>query len=403
MISNHIGRLVLAVALLGTQATLAADPIKIGVPIALSPPGSVPQATQIRDALEVTAKIINDAGGVLGRPIELIIEDDQGIPEKARAAVEKLITRDKVAAIVGGHQSSAVLTGIEVAHRYHVPYVNTNGWADAIREKLYPEVFNPINYNSRVAVASADMIKSLGLKRVVAIAENTDYGVGLAKLLGDLLRERSPSVDYRYQTLDRAGKDFVPALLPLKANPPDMVINIMTPPASYIMMNQMYEQGVAPSRNTWFYDLGTADFPDFWQNVGESAKYMLEFALYHPSMSQPNLGRKVAAAYTAKTKNGPNRMLFQAADGLFVIAEAIKVSGSTEPDAIIKALANLKYTGTRGEISFSSEKGGYKFQQWIDIPYVMLQITGVNQKVDDMKIIQDAGKPFDASQLVKPR
>ena len=105
---------------------LAADPIKIGVPIALSPPGSVPQATQVRDGLTIAAKMINDAGGLLGRPIELVIEDDQGIPEKARAAVEKFITRDKVVAVTGGHQSSAVLAGIEVAHRYHVPYVNTS-------------------------------------------------------------------------------------------------------------------------------------------------------------------------------------------------------------------------------------------------------------------------------------
>src|SRR5258708_40113136 len=145
MISHHIGKLVLAVALLGTQAALAADPIKIGVTIAQSPPGSVSQGTQVKDGVEVAAKIINDAGGVLGRPIELVFEDTQGIPEKARAAVEKLITRDKVVAIVGEHQSSAALAGIEGAHRHHVPYFNTNGWADAIREQGYAEVINPAN------------------------------------------------------------------------------------------------------------------------------------------------------------------------------------------------------------------------------------------------------------------
>ncbi len=67
---------------------------------------------------------------MLGRTIELVFEDTQGIPEKARAAVEKLITRDKVAAVVGEHQSSAALAAMEVAHRYHVPYVNTNAWSD---------------------------------------------------------------------------------------------------------------------------------------------------------------------------------------------------------------------------------------------------------------------------------
>jgi branched-chain amino acid transport system substrate-binding protein len=403
--SYRAGLLAFAAAVLAfAQAATAADPIKIGVTTVQSPPGSVSQGIQVRDGIEVAAKIVNDAGGALGRPIELLFEDTQGIPEKARAAVEKLITRDKVVAIVGEHNSSTALAGIEVAHRYHVPYVNTNAWADAVREKVYPEVFNPNNYNSRVAVASADMLKTLGAKRVVVFAENTDYGVGLAKLLGDQIKERAPGIDYKYETLDRAGKDFLPALLPLKANPPDVVVEIMLPPAAYILLNQLNEQGIAPSPKTWLYDASNlVDYPDFWQNVGDAAKDMIVFALYHPKMEVPDLGKKVAAAYTAKTKNDPSRLMFQAADSLLVVTEAIKVGGSSEPEAIIKALASLKYTGTRGEITFSSEKGGFKFQQWIDIPYLMLQVTAVKQNLDGMKIVQDAGRPFDASRLEKPK
>ena len=116
-----------------------------------------------------------------------------------------------------------------------------------VREKGYPEVFNPGNYNSRVAIAMADTIKALGAKRVLAFAENTDYGVGLAKLLGEQIKERAPGIEYKFETLDRAGKDFLPALLPLRANPPDVVVEIMLPPAAYILINQLYEQGIAPS------------------------------------------------------------------------------------------------------------------------------------------------------------
>ena len=119
------------------SAAQAADPIKIGVTVTQSPPGSVVQGTQVKDGLEVAAKIINDAGGVNGRPIQLVVEDTQGLPEKARAAVEKLITRDKVVAVTGEHQSSAALAGMEGAKRYHVPSVNTNGLSDAIRAKGY--------------------------------------------------------------------------------------------------------------------------------------------------------------------------------------------------------------------------------------------------------------------------
>jgi branched-chain amino acid transport system substrate-binding protein len=382
----------------------AADPIKIGVTIAQSPPGSVSQGLQVKDGVEIAAAIINSAGGVNGRPIELIFEDTQGIPEKSRSAVEKLITRDKVIAIVGEHQSSGVLAGMEVAQRYHVLYVNTNGWSDAIREKGYAEVFNPGNYNSRVAIAMADALKSLGLKRVVAFCENTDYGVGLAKLLGVQLAERAPGIEYKYETLDRAGKDFLPALLPLKANPPDAVVEIMLPPAAYILLNQLNEQGIAPTSKTWIYDAsGIADYPDFWQNVGDAAKNMLVFGLYHPKMALPDLGKRVAADYTAKTKFQPNRLLFQAADSVFMVAEAIRVANSTETDALIKALEAMKWTGSRGTISFSAEKAGYKYHQWLDVPYVTFQITAVKQPIADTKLVQDPGQPLDVSRLEKTK
>jgi branched-chain amino acid transport system substrate-binding protein len=401
--SARAGLLALAAGLLST-AGFAADPIKIGVTIAQSPPGSVSQGTQVKDGAEVAAKMINDAGGVLGRQIELVFEDTQGIPEKARAAVEKLITRDKVVAVTGEHQSSAALAGIEVAKRYHIPYLNTNAWSDAVREKGYAEVFNPGNFNSRVAIAAADAVKALGAKRVLAFPENTDYGVGLAKLIGEQIKEKAPGVEYKYETLDRAAKDFLPALLPLKANPPDLVIEIMLPPAAYILINQLTEQGIAPTAKTLIYDAsGIADYPDFWQNVSDGAKNMLVFGLYHPKMQLPDLGKKVAQAYTAKTKHEPNRLLFQAADSVFLIAEAIKAAKGTDPDAMIKALEGIKWTGARGDITFSTEKSGYKYHQWLDVPYVTFQITAVKQPVADTKLVQEPGQPLDVSKIERSK
>lgn len=405
MLSRRLGLLTFAAGLFAfSSLTFADDTIKVGVTVAQSPPGSVSQGTQVKDGMEVAAKIINDAGGVDGKKIQLIVEDTQGIPEKARAAVEKLITRDQVVAIVGEHQSSAALAGIEVAHRYHIPYINTNGWSDVIREKGYPEVFNPGNYNSRVAIAVADTMKSLGAKNVVAFCENTDYGVGLAKLIGAQIAERTQGITYKYETLDRASKDFLPAILPLKANPPDVIVEILLPPGAYILLNQLNEQGVAPTAKTMIYDAsGIADYPDFWQNVGDAAKNMLVFGLYHPKMPLPDLGKKVAADYTAKVKADPNRLLFQAADSLFLVAEAIKAAKSTKADDMIKALEGMKWTGTRGEVSFSNEKSGFKYHQWLDVPYVTFQITAVKQPVADMNLVQDPGKPLDLSRVQKTK
>jgi ABC-type branched-subunit amino acid transport system substrate-binding protein len=384
-------------------SALAADPILVGVSIAQSPPGSVVQGVQVKDGIEIAKDMVNSAGGVLGRPIQLIYEDNQGIPEKGRAAAEKLITKDKVVALTGGHQSSVCLAEIEVAHRYDVPYVNTNCWSDDVRIKGYPQVFNPGNYNTRVSSAMAETIAAMGVKRVVAFAENTDYGIGQAKLMAELIKAKAPQVQFKYETLDRAGKDFTPAVLALRANPPDMVVNVMLPPAAYILMNQLYEQGVAPSAKTWLYDgAGIGDYPDFWQNVKDAGKYMISFGLYHPQMPMPELGKKVAAEYTKRTKNEPNRLIFQAADSLLLIADAVKEAKSTDPKALIKAMQTMSFSGTRGTFQFSHEPG-YKFQQWVDIPYVNYQFTAVGQPVSKANLIQAPGQPLDIAKLQKPK
>jgi ABC-type branched-subunit amino acid transport system substrate-binding protein len=384
------------------QPTQAADPVVIGVSIAQSPPGSVVQGTQVKDGIEIITKMINDEGGVLGRPLKIVYEDNQGIPEKGRAAVEKLISRDKVVAITGGHQSSVCLAEIEVAHRYKVPYVNTICWSDDIRAKGYPEVFNPGNYNTRVSTAMAETIGAMKVKNVVAFAENTDYGIGQAKILGELLAKESPDVKYKYIALDRAGKDFTPAVLPLRANPPDMVVNVMLPPAAYILMNQLYEQGVAPSAKTWFYDgAGIADYPDFWQNVKEAGKSMLAFGLYHPQMPMPDIGKQVGQTYQKEKGHEPNRLIFQGADSVLQIVRAIEQAKSTDASAITEALKNMDYEGVRGKFKFSQEPG-YSFQQWVDIPYVTYQLTEVDQPLSKTTLIQATGQPLHADKLVRP-
>ena len=383
-------------------AAFSAEPIKIGISITQSPPGSVVQGTQVKDGVEIVKDMINKSGGVLGRPIELVYEDNQGIPEKGRAAAEKLITRDKVVAITGGHQSSVCLAEIEVAKRYNVPYVNTNCWADAVRMKGYSQVFNAPIYSSRVAESIAETISLLGLKRVVAFCENTDFGIGQAKAIGEALKQKAPNVEYKYETLDRAGKDFTPAILPLRANPPDAVLMVMLPPPAYIVMNQLYEQGVAPTAKTWLFDTsGLADYPDFWQNVKEAGKYMLNFALYHPEMKLPPLAKEVGDAYKQRTKNDPNRLIFQAADSLLFIVDAIKQAKSTDANAMIEAMQSMKFEGTRGQFTVAKEPGA-KFQQMVDIPSVIYQITDVNQPVGNTLLVEAPGLPLSTAKLQKP-
>jgi len=389
--SRHLALLLAAAAAVASAPAMAADPIKIGVPIAQSPPGSVVQGVQVKDGLEIVKEMINKQGGVNGQPISLLYEDD------------KLITRDKVVAIVGPHQSSNCLAEIEVAKRYDIPYVNTNCWSDDIRKKGYKQVFNPANYNSRVAFAMSETLGGLGVKRVVAFCENTDYGIGQAKAVAEALKKKAPNVEYHFETLDRTSKDFTPAIVPLRSNPPDAVLLMMLPPAAYIVMNQLYEQGVAPSEKTWLYDgAGLGDYPDFWQNVKEAGKNLIEFGLYHPDMGVPKLGQEVGKAYHERTKHEPNRLIYQAADSLLLIVDAIKNAKSTKPDAIIKALETMTFSGVRGTFKFSEEPG-VSYHQWVDIPYVTYQFTEVGEPVSKTTLVQGPSLQLAVNKLKKAK
>lgn len=387
-------------ALAGTAP--AAETVPIGVLVTQSPPGSVIQGTQVLTGLHIAEKIIDDNGGVLGKKIKLDVEDTSGLPQKARSGAEQLITQDHVVAIAGEHQSSDCLAELPVVHKHHVPFVNTNCWSDTVREKGYPEVYNVSPWNALAADGVADVIKDMGAKTVVAFAENTDWGIGQAKDIQADLKKTAPNISYTYHVLDRTASDFTPSLLPLRGNPPDVVVELMLPPAGYLLISQLYGQGIAPSAKTWLIDGGgIADYPDFWSNVDNAGQYMITVGWFHPSMKLTKLGNEVRDAYKKKTGKAPGRLIFQAADSLFVIADAIDKAGSTNADAVLKALKDAHDEGTRGTITFS-QKSGVTFQQWVDIPHVAYQFTAVNQPVAKSTLIKGPGKPLNVKLLKHP-
>ncbi len=376
--------------------------IKIGVTVAQSAPGSLIQGQEVTRGLEIAKDIINGKGGVLKRPIQLLYQDTEGLPDAARAAIQRLITSDDVVAVTGEHHSSCALAEIEVAHRYGVPYINTNSWADAIREKGYPEVVNPSPDNVRVAEAIATFIKETHYKSVVGFAENTDYGIGLAKATGEMIKELAPGVKYHYEVLDRQSRDFSSVIFPLRSKPPDLIATFINPPAGYLLFKQLYEYGVAPSPKTLVIDgASTSAFPDFWNNVGDAAVGLIAVDFYHPEMVLSNFGTQVKQEYQKRYGTAPNRLPFQAADSLLLIAKAIDQAGTTTHAAVLKALQNITIEGTRGKITLDHTKGIY-YQQWRGVPYVIYQFTKKNQTPADATLLARPKTTTDPSKVFHP-
>src|SRR5262249_46390892 len=109
-----------------------------------------------------------------------------------------------------------------------------------------------------------------------------------------------------------------------------------------------------------------------------------------------------ADEYKKRTGNEPNRLIFQAADSLLLIVDAIKEAKSTDPKKIEAVLKTIKFTGVRAPLQFS-DKPGYSFQQWVDIPYVNYQLPAVNQPVSQSNLIQGPGQALDVGKLQRPK
>jgi ABC-type branched-subunit amino acid transport system substrate-binding protein len=381
----------------------AAEPIQIGAAITMSPPGPVVYGTQITEGFTIALKMINDKGGVLGRPLNVVYEDHQGIPEKGRAAVEKLITRDKVVAITGVELSNVVLQAMEVAKQYNVPFINTNGWDDTIRTKGYKQVFSPNNYSSRTSIAIAEALAALGVKKVAAIHENTNNGKIVASKIKSTLEDTGWKGEYQITYVDQESRDFLPAILPLKRAQADVIVVQAQPPGGYIIFKQLYEQGVAPTSRTILMDAGAiADAPDFWKSVGEAGKYLVGYGLYHPKMKLPELGQQFERLFRERYSRGVSRLALQSADSLFLLADAIQRAGGTDSEAIQRALRETKLLGTRGMVTFS-QSPGFTFQQWVDTPNVFYQFTEVNQDPGETTIVGGTGVKMGAESLVRPK
>ena len=297
---------------------------------------------------------IDSQGGLLGTADRAPLRRRaQGIPEKARAASRELITRDKVVAIVGEHQSSAVpeprwkwRIRYHVALRQHQRLVRRHP-----RRKAYHGVFNPANYNSRASPRDGRCHReTLSAKRVVAFAENTDYGVGLGEGCGGTLkrRRRRRRIQVRDARPRRQGLPAGAAAAKGQSARHDghhvVAARRLHPVKSAQRTGRRADHEDLDLRRA-----GIADYPDFWQNVREAGKDMLVFGLYHPPMARPSSARKLASP-TRQDQERAEPPSLPGGRSLFLVVAAIKRRRDGEPESIIEALQTMKFQGVRGVI-----------------------------------------------------
>jgi len=337
----------------------------------------------------VAVEELNANGGLLGKQVELVVEDTSGVPEKGVAAFERLATSEGVVGVTGSAHSAVCSAVGPVAEATNTVFVAGECWSDSVTAAQIPEVFRITVANSLVYSVAADWVKEAGFENIAIISENSDWGFGIIDVFTENLKDTGATVTSF--TAERTVSDFTPQLLQLKrADPqPDLIVAGFTGSNLLLMLRQAYDLGLAPSSETAIFAAG-ADVlePEFWDVMGDSGKYVIGNPAGLPGKPDTPLSRSFGEAYQEKFDRPANAVAMEGYDGVMVLAEAIKASESTDRDEIEESLRDLRWDGTRGTIYFpQSTEPAWAFQQWPEVPIFVIQYDEVGQSPSNSKIL----------------
>ena len=375
---------------------LAADcPIKIGGLAPLSAPGSVTGGEAMRVAMMLAERDINAAGGVLGCDIDVVIADTEGLPEKARALMQKLITQDGVVAVGGGYHSSVGVAGKDIANDRGIPVVFAETWNDTITGDKQKYIFRIAPLSSWASgVIWKFAAQAPGVKKVVIVTENTDYGIPAAAECEKGLA--SKGISSTTFGVDIGTQDFAGIVERVKAENPDYLIVLLTGEAGFNYAQQAADAGVGPQDMMFHANQSGLESKAFWENVPDgNLSFMARIGVPETMYNESAL--KMANDYKAQTgKTGVESYALEAYDSIGVIAQAINEAGSTNGDAIVEALENISHEGTLGRIYFpygtkkdpsEDGKGDEWWHQWPDPAITMVQYQKEGEASNTMTIV----------------
>lgn len=388
-------------AMLVMSNAFGAQPILLGWVGPLSPPGDYASGQEMKWATQLKADELNAAGGLLGRHVKIIYEDTKGQPSEGSAAAVRLITKDHVAAIFGEFHSSVALAEIKVAHKYGVPWIGTDVWADEITAKHYPEVFRIAPADSLVYTKVADWIAGHGFKHVSILAEDSDFGQGVAKVESGVLTKHG--IKPNVQTIELNQQDFTPALLRLMhRNPrPGLIDMAVAGQAQYQIVKQACQLGFAPTGKTALIGGTGLLEKEVWQVAGKCAKDLLAVDVALPKSHWNDKAKAFYKTFQKRYNRPPTGVAMESFDTLGVLAAAIKEAGSTKSKAIIHALENLHYTGVHGHYSFSTKTTpAWAYHQFMNVPFMVIQYTSMNQTPEQAAVVYP--KAWATTDTIKP-
>lgn len=332
--------------------TFAAEPIKIGLMCPLTGKWAS-EGQEMQQVVSFLVEKVNKAGGINGRPIDLIVEDDAGDPRTAALAARKLVSAG-VIAVIGTYGSAITEVSQNIIDEAGVLHIATGSTAVRLTEKGLPLFLRTCPRDDEQGRVAANVITNQGHKRIAILHDNSSYAKGLAEESRDALKRQGIKIVF-FNALTPGERDYTAILTKLKSTNPDLIFFTGYYPEAGTLLRQKAEmQWDVPMMGG-----DAANNQDLIKIAGKKAAEGYAFiSPPTPNDFQNPESKKFLEQYKNQYGSFPNSMYaILAGDAFKVITKALQDGTPPEPKALAAYLKNdLKaYPGLTGVLAFDAK------------------------------------------------
>lgn len=319
--------------------------IKIGVINSLTG-SAAPYGENSQDGIRLAVDEINNNGGIKGKKIKLLVEDDKTDPQSAVAAFRKLVNVDKVPIIIGPLSSSSAMACAPLANENKVVILSPGAVTPSLTG-AGDYVFRNRAPGQLEAIQMADFAyNQLNLKKVAIFYINTDYGVGFKDIFAKHFEQLGGKIVY-FESFDQGQSDFRSQIAKLKGLKTDGVYILGVP----IEVGNILKQSAELGFKTKFL-MNNMEDPNLIKIAGKAAEgVFFVIPMFDPNTSEPNV-QKFTIEYKTKYGRIPDMFAADGYDAVYIVRRAIEDS-KYNGEGIKNALYAIKdFPGVNGKITF---------------------------------------------------
>lgn len=311
-------------------------PIKIGFLGALT--GNVATyGVNTLKGMKLAVEEINAAGGVLGRPLEIVIEDNRGDKTEIANVTKKFVTRDKVVAVIGDPTTGGTKVAAPICQQNKVVLVSAGAVGPGVVE-IGDYIFRDVVIDPIAVPAVVKWLKdSLKWKRVaMVVSVNNDYSVGQSKLFEDSLKKEGIEIVLK-ESIQDGDTVFTSQVTKIKQANVDGIVAPIYYTEGALFMVEARKQGL---KKVFIGGDGLLS-PVLWELAKGATEGCMVFAGFSPD-EPDEITKKFIDKCKAIYNEEPDMFHAQGYDAVYMVADAIKRANSADPSVFKDALAKTK-------------------------------------------------------------